>query len=189
MDPRITYQLVTLDPAKPDEQKLCELVIGETGTYLHRDPLCPLKDSIGRVRTAEWLRHYRSTAMGSITVQIKRLEHQFARSSAPVPISRAWKDWQARLEALKPLHECADPAYVATLDELLDDLHAPTPEGNREPVAIENHYVSILVSLSFSEDAQKTLLTRGLWTPSFPGRRQQCTCEWCVTSDPSEALV
>ena len=153
MDPRITAQLVTLDPAKADEQELCQLVINETRAYLHGEPLCPLKDSGGNLRTVEWLQHYCSTPMECLFLQHDRLERQFTGSSAPVPISQAWRDWQARHEALEPLQQCADSAYVAALDELLSDLHAQTSEEDWKPAASEAHYVSILVRLTFHSNS------------------------------------
>lgn len=149
MDPRITAQVVTLNPANPGEQKLCQLVIQETGAYLHREPLCPLKDSAGNLRTGEWLQRYCRHTMECLLLQLNRLERRFTGLSALVLISQAWQDWQARHEALETLHQCANPVYVAALDELLNDLHAPTSEGDRNPAALEDYYVSILVGLSF----------------------------------------
>jgi hypothetical protein len=161
MDPRITAQLVTLDPAKEGEQELCQLVIHETGVYLYREPLCPLKDSVGDLITGEWVQHHCNHAMDCISLQIEHLKRQFTGSSAPVPISRAWQDWQARHEALQPLRQCADPAYVAALDELLGDLHGSKPQ-HLEETGTEDHYVSLLVSLSSFGATELALLTKVL---------------------------
>lgn len=182
METYIPEPLVTLDPANPSEQHLCQLVIEQTHKYLHRQPLPRFWDPWGNPMTHERVLEYGRIVVRYLTNQLEDLaRRRYADSTCPVKIGQACRDWTARHKALEDQHTVRHPAYFAVLDELLKDLVRPAFEPVQERAAHEPLYVAILVQYLFLlEPFSEDQTDHHLWTASFQGRQRSCTCGWCV---------
>ncbi|KWU42297.1 hypothetical protein RHOSPDRAFT_27059 [Rhodotorula sp. JG-1b] len=146
MDTHVRNPYVTLDPAEPSQRDLCGLVLAETTTYLRRRPLPPFRDGSGNPMTHEGVLEYGRIVVKYLTNQLKGLARRFPGSTSSVTIGQACRDWTTRHKALRAQHTVQDPAYIAMLDELLDDLVRPAYEPAHRHAALEPRYVAILLS-------------------------------------------
>lgn len=95
--------------------------------------------------THEGVLEYGRIVVKYLTNQLKGLARRFPGSTSSVTIGQACRDWTTRHKALRAQHTVQDPAYVAMLDELLDDLVRPAYEPAHRHAALEPRYVAILV--------------------------------------------